>query len=106
LVLQHSCEELSAAAAGLQELRVTVEQLEQDASEVVRLQQRKEALAGVPQQLLQLRQEVGELQQMADDQQAMQVRLLLGLVEQHVPRFEKLQAELTPVICVGTRAMY
>jgi uncharacterized phage infection (PIP) family protein YhgE len=100
LVLQHSCEELFAAAAGLQELRVTVEQLEQDASEVVRLQQRKEELAAVPQQLLQLRQEVDELQQMADDQQAMQVRLVLGLVEHSVPRFETLQADSIHVTCV------
>jgi uncharacterized phage infection (PIP) family protein YhgE len=73
VALQQSCEDLSAAAAGLQELRLTVQQLEQDATEVVLLQQRKEELASVPQELLQLRQEVDELQQMAEEQQAMQV---------------------------------
>jgi hypothetical protein len=75
VALQQSCEELSATAAGLPELRLIVQQLEQDATEVVQLQQRKEELAGVPQQLLQLRQEVDELQQMAEEQQVMQVRL-------------------------------
>lgn len=75
VVMQQSCEELSAAAAGLQELRLTVQQLEQDAIEVAQLQQRMQELAGVPQQLVQLRQEVDELQQMAEEQQAMQVRL-------------------------------
>jgi hypothetical protein len=109
LALQHSCEELFAAAAGLQELRETVELLEQDASEVVRLQQRKEELSGMPQQLSQLRQQVDELQQMADDQRAMQVRLLLGLVQHHAPSFTivitMLQVVPASVSCIGTTAV-
>lgn len=55
---------MAAASIDLEQLRAIIAQLESDALEAMRLQQRKEELAGAPAELMQLRQDIDEIEQL------------------------------------------
>ncbi|KAF8073164.1 GTP-binding protein [Scenedesmus sp. PABB004] len=105
--LQAGFASLSATAADLDDLRGAVEQLEQDAAEVARLQQRRDELGDAPAQLAALRAEagggapeslaanLGQLQQQEEEAGKLRARIAgkLDVLRQQSRELEALQGQ-------------